>query len=139
MRLINGVCDTFSTYPTQPMSQNLIVRKLTNQRRVTSTILDRRLKLLGHTCRADPSHDHAWALQVSTPSTLYHRICDVRAIVPASPGCGQSRETPRHRTSASPQLGLRRLRRHEPLHDDDGDDYIHLCCQLIYNDSRKSA
>jgi len=46
-------------------ASNLTVRKRTNRRRVTSTILDRRLKLFGHIYRADPSHDHARALQGS--------------------------------------------------------------------------
>jgi len=44
---------------------NLTVRKRTKQSLVTSTILDRRLKLFGHIRRADPSHDHARALQAS--------------------------------------------------------------------------
>jgi len=45
---------------------NLTVHKQTKQSRVTSTILDRRLKAFGHIRRADPSHDHAPALQAST-------------------------------------------------------------------------
>jgi len=44
---------------------NLTVRKRTQQSRVTSIILDRRLKLFDHIRRADPSHDHARTLQAS--------------------------------------------------------------------------
>jgi len=76
----------------------LTVRKRTNQRHVTSTILDRRLKLFGHICRADPSHDHA---RPKFPSTVNQRIGDVRAVVSASPGCGQSKETKVYRGSTS--------------------------------------
>jgi len=62
-------------------------------------------------------------------------IGDVRAVVPASPGCGHSREISRPRTSASPDayrtlmdvsadFVLRKQlysRRSEPLDDDDDD------------------
>jgi len=44
---------------------NLTVRKRTKQSQVTSTILDRRLKLFGHIRRADPSHAHACGFQAS--------------------------------------------------------------------------
>jgi len=64
MFLTNVVCDTFSTQPTQPAHvPDLTVCKRTKQSRVTSTFLDRCLKLFGHICWASPSHNHARALQ----------------------------------------------------------------------------
>jgi len=63
---------------------NLTVRKRTKQSRLTSTILDRRLKLFGHIHRAGPSSIMPGHLKL--PSTIYERIGDVRAVVPTSQG-----------------------------------------------------
>jgi len=73
------------------------------------------------------------------PSTVYQRNGDVRAVVLVSPGCSQSRETSRPRTSASPKPGVLHIDvpaevmlrkqlysgRSEPLDNDDDDDDVY--------------
>jgi len=49
--------------------------KQTIQHWVTSTILDQHLKLLGHICRADPSHNHPRTLQNSINHLLEDWQC----------------------------------------------------------------
>jgi len=103
----NATHDIFSANPIQLMSQ--IWQSVSERNRaespLTSTILYRRLKLYGRICRAN--HDATiMPVRSRPPSTVYQRIGDVQAVVLASPGCKQSKETSLPRISASPQLSV---------------------------------